>query len=523
MLPRDENATFENTTTGSKAEHFGRLVDGTLTVQVVPVSGEPSGVLLELADGDFNKIEGVTGTDSLTYTITEPGEYSVWVTPTKNVPGETFKLEAVWEASYTSSSSDLMVIDEPIQSSCSSSDGVAMTLSVTNNTADPVSLIWIDRACAEVAYQTIESGQSVQQSTFEGHDWLVRSANNAIIQQIVASASNPNIVIGSPSTANNAGTEVSTSQCSVPTTSVQELIDAINRANDEAQCPGADTIFIVNPLSTMAGYNDGDTAFPAITSSITIDGTPQSDDGFIPNISRPADAPQFRFFVVDGTNGNLGDLTLKNIILEGGYALDGGAVFVDASNGGTASITADGVSFLQNIADGNGGAVMTFSLNGGQVTADFTNSNFGNNTGSFGGAFYSGGFDGGNATATIKDTIFTNNTASRDGGAIYNNGLGANGLAVMTLDQGVTFTNNTAQNGGAVISNGSNGGNASLITLFNLAGLLTDNSANNAGDAIFLVGQGGNATFGGQNQPIGGAENICITDDTGTIEFETCP
>lgn len=538
-IPGDKNATLNNRSSGGMGN--GIIPAGTVTITVVPVSGNPSGIPITLKQAvgrsDID-LPGGTGTDSLTYVLTEPTDLWVWFDSSKLAQGDTFYINVLWESDYVSPSAQAVtpvteepieastVIEEPIQSSCSANTGAEMTLSATNNTDEPVSLIWIDTTCSEVLYHTIEAGQAVTQGTFEGHDWIVRNASGAAIKQYVASVNDPNIVIGSSTTSDDTGDSTSTSQCPFSVTSVEQMIDAINQANDEAQCPGPDTITLTSDLTIDSGYEDGDTAFPAITSTIIIDGLYRGDDGSNFTINRDIEnafgTPQFRFFLVDGMNGNEGELTLQNMSLTNGYALDGGAVFVDARDGGNASISVDNVVFANNAADGNGGAVMTLSMNGGTVKATINNSTFLNSSGSYGGAFYSGGFDGGNATADIIGSTFDGNTTMVAGGAVYNNGQGANGNAEMTIIAS-SFDNTGSPANEVIYNNGRRNGNAILLVID------TPFSGNSSGDAAkaasIIVNEAGDgsARVQWQGQNFGAAGEInCFTDRNGSFESVQC-
>src|SRR5690606_23023436 len=111
-----------------------------------------------------------------------------------------------------------------------------------------------------------------------------------------------------------------TDACSPTVSDAQQLTDAILRANDEAQCEGPNTITLSSSIQLSATYDGGDTAFPPITSVLTIQGQAGAESI---TISRDANAPEFRFFFVEGRNGNNGQLTLAGLTLSSGSALDG--------------------------------------------------------------------------------------------------------------------------------------------------------------------------------------------------------
>lgn len=58
------------------------------------------------------------------------------------------------------------------------------TLSVTNSADGPISLWWIDQLGNLQFYQTIQPGDTVNQSTFVGHNWLLRDENNYFLELI---------------------------------------------------------------------------------------------------------------------------------------------------------------------------------------------------------------------------------------------------------------------------------------------------------------------------------------------------
>lgn len=527
-LPFDANATYNNRTSGGQT--VGRFAAGTVTVNVIPVSGNPSGITLDLGDGQFNKYPGATGTDTLTYTLTSVDELSVFNNAFNLAQGDSFTLEVLWtpaDAGTTAPVADPVVEATPetaAATTCSQGGtNEAMNISVTNNTDVPLTFAWLDFECNEQVYSTIEPGATFEQGTFDGHEWVLRNPDGAVVHQFVAKLDNANIAVDSAAAAvmpeaTEAPAEVVVTGCSFTVTTVEEMVNAINQSNDEQQCPGPDSIFVFSDIQVTASYQDSGNAFPVITSNIVISSMNRI-------ISRDANAPAFRFFYVDGTNGNTGSLTLNDLQLQGGdagEALDGGAVFVDARNGGLATFNARNVAFIGNKGNGNGGALVTLSMGGGQVDVVIADSVFDGNSGAYGGAFYSGGFDGGNANAQITNTNFTNNTATAEGGAIYNNGLGNGGHAQMVLEN-VTITGTTSPINDVVHNNGRAGGNATLM----LSGTLLDGigiSFPNA-QVIFNRGTEGSAITSWKDQQAGGSDNVCLSileDGTG-LGTVACP
>lgn len=158
----------------------------------------------------------------------------------------------------------------------------------------------------------------------------------------------------------------------------------------------------------------------------------------------------------------------------------GGAIYNKGNLG-----TLDGVTFEDNTAETNGGAIL--NSNGGKI-ASITNSIFKNNTSTNGGgaAIYN---KGGEITE-ISNTVFEGNIAEKgNGGAIFNGGTTA---ANITLGN-VQFIGNQAANG--------SGGAISTSGVVNIANAtFENNSASTGGGAINVDGTvklSGENTFSG--------------------------
>jgi len=158
----------------------------------------------------------------------------------------------------------------------------------------------------------------------------------------------------------------------------------------------------------------------------------------------------------------------------------GGAIYNKGNLG-----TLDGVTFEDNTAETNGGAIL--NSNGGKI-ASITNSIFKNNTSTNGGgaAIYNKGGE----IAEISNTVFEGNIAEKgNGGAIFNGGTTA---ANITLDN-VQFIGNQAANG--------SGGAISTSGVVNIANaMFENNSASTGGGAINVDGTvelSGENTFSG--------------------------
>ena len=158
----------------------------------------------------------------------------------------------------------------------------------------------------------------------------------------------------------------------------------------------------------------------------------------------------------------------------------GGAIYNKGNLG-----TLDGVTFEDNTAETNGGAIL--NSNGGKI-ASITNSIFKNNTSTNGGgaAIYNKGGE----IAEISNTVFEGNIAEKgNGGAIFNGGTTA---ANITLDN-VQFIGNQAADG--------SGGAISTSGVVNIANAtFENNSASTGGGAINVDGTvklSGENTFSG--------------------------
>ena len=134
--------------------------------------------------------------------------------------------------------------------------------------------------------------------------------------------------------------------------------------------------------------------------------------------------------------------------IEGGMALNGGAIFIEPGS----TVTTNKVTFRNNSASEHAGAIW----NGGSLTS--TNSTFMNNTGNDVGGIYNAvvenSFFG---SATFNNCTFIGNTSSVSAGALAN----AQGSTSMTLNNCIISGNTAATNGGGIWNGGTltiNGG-----------------------------------------------------------------
>jgi hypothetical protein len=222
----------------------------------------------------------------------------------------------------------------------------------------------------------------------------------------------------------------------------QALVDAINNT------PSGGTITLTRDIAIGDGLVTGETAFPTIDKTLTING-----NGF--TISRTATNDEFHFFHVTVS----GNLTLENITLTGGSGSYAGAIYND---GTIQSITNS--TFSENTAI-RGGAIW----NEGTIQS-ITNSTFSENTAIRGGAIWNDG-----TIEAITNSTFLDNTSATSGGAIYNSVSGR--IEAITNS---TFSANTAGYDGGVIYNS---GRIEAIT----NSTFTENTANESG-AIYNRG-----------------------------------
>ena len=217
------------------------------------------------------------------------------------------------------------------------------------------------------------------------------------------------------------------------------LINAIKSAETNTSVGGctagsgaSDTINLENGndylLDHIESSNNGDSALPTITSTITIEGNSAAfNKGGILD---------FRFIYISGS----GNLTLKNLTLTGsqatggsGAAGDGGAILM---RGG--SLTLDGCAIHHTTASVRGGAI---SADSGTLT--ITNSHFYNNNAFNGGAIYNNGNH-----LSISNSTITTNTATNIGGGIL-----VSSSSTVAIDN-TTLSSNTAATGGGLSSTG---------------------------------------------------------------------
>lgn len=287
-------------------------------------------------------------------------------------------------------------------------------------------------------------------------------------------------------------------------------------------------------LADTVPPND-DNGLPVIKNSVTINGC-----GDI--ITRAATAAKFRFFEIDGPNGNL---TLNTLTLSNGHASTGlgngrgGAIWL---NGAGSALTLNKSSLTTNTADTFGGAIDNDS---GAVSVN--RSTLHNNKANAGGAVFVNPF-GGSGTATFDRSRITGNHATLLAGGIAA-AVGTKVTLTSTRVTGNDVTGNNAQGGGIaqagtmtlkrseVIGNTTTGANAQGGGIFNTSGTVqltsspvagnTTNGTNSRGGGIFNTGSGSVALTRSpvtNNQALGtGADGGGVFKASGTVTRDASP
>jgi len=230
-------------------------------------------------------------------------------------------------------------------------------------------------------------------------------------------------------------------QCSL----IEAIVNSNNHARTHRDCPaGSGTDTIVLPananiaLTNVYSATFGPVGLPRITSQITIEGNGAT-------ISHQGNATAFTLLAVNWQSGTPGDLTLKNLTLDGG----------GLSSTGVQNYA--NLSIKNSVVSGNAASGV---WNAGNLTIEkSTISN--NTTNDSGGALFNW-----SNTKVVESTI-SGNTAS-SGGGIYNRGI-------LTIENS-TLSGNTANAGGGVFNN------AGRLTITNST--ISGNIANDAGGLL---------------------------------------
>jgi predicted outer membrane repeat protein len=234
-----------------------------------------------------------------------------------------------------------------------------------------------------------------------------------------------------------------------PECTVQELIDAINDANNdgfpsEIQLPANCTYTLTSVDNTQSlNYMDMHNGLPVIASEITIRG-----NNSVIDIQPAAGESLFgHFYVAPEHDLNLYDLTLSN-----GVRPAGGAVVNHSGD-----FFAFHVKFLNNAAYpggldnlARGGAIYSFFGRVRILAGSLFQGNLAGETLSTG-ANLGGAVFAINANLLINDSYFVENYAAGHGGAVYNQRSAADLEGGLVAIQDTEFTHNQAlQDGGAI-------------------------------------------------------------------------
>jgi hypothetical protein len=200
------------------------------------------------------------------------------------------------------------------------------------------------------------------------------------------------------------------------------------------------------------------------------------------------------FLVVEG-----GSLSVERLVLEDGYADDGGAVLIE--DGGALNVVDS--TLRGNRADDGGALSFDSAIIG--VDATISGSTLVENeafNGSGGAINIAGGAFGAStgATVTISDSLLADNFATDQGGAIYNDGgaFDTTSGGTLTISGSSLLRNVTEVGGGGAIFNGggafneSTGGSLTIIS-----STLADNVDGSGGGALFNGGGAADDSAGG--------------------------
>lgn len=204
-------------------------------------------------------------------------------------------------------------------------------------------------------------------------------------------------------------------------------------------------------------------------------------------------------FVSSHADNNPSNPIINNCTFKNNYSEEnGGAVYIEAGDGGLASPIFSNCTFEDNEAGLSGGAVYNSGYELGKISTAFTNCTFARNmAGESGGALFNHGGEGGEANLTFKQCNFESNASIQGhGGAMYNLGSISGGDASPTIIN-CRFFDNSGYAAGAIYNNGSDTGNSSPeITNCTFVRNFTTGSGGTGG-AIYC-----NGSFNGTSSPI---------------------
>ncbi len=206
----------------------------------------------------------------------------------------------------------------------------------------------------------------------------------------------------------------------------------------------------------------------------------------------------FRAYNVISVDGSpSGEDITNETFIDGFIVTQGHASGVGASaNGGglvcrgqefDCAPTLSNLLFVGNWADGNGGALF-IDRRGGQGVGEMLISDveFANNQALRGGAVYNDGSSSGNSSVHLMRVRFLSNSAGQFGGAIYNDGS-QGGLVTSAIGDSDFIGNTSGISGGAIYDRG--GGSGFTDLSINLSSFLQNSSS--FGGAVFVDGFNG--------------------------------
>ena len=193
-----------------------------------------------------------------------------------------------------------------------------------------------------------------------------------------------------------------------------------------------------------------------------------------------------------GSTPNFYNCTFQSNFSKG----QGGAIYVEAGNGGVAYPVFENCTFQNNKASSSGGAIYHSGYSNGLITTTFNNCDFLNNTaGSSGGAVFNHGGNIGNTSPIFKQCNFSsNNSIEQHGGAMYNLGtqMGVSNPTIINC----RFYDNSGYAAGGIYNNGTAGGKSNpTITNCTFVGNFTTDPSGNGG-AIYA-----NGSINGESKP----------------------
>jgi CSLREA domain-containing protein len=190
-------------------------------------------------------------------------------------------------------------------------------------------------------------------------------------------------------------------------------------------------------------------------------------------------------------------VTLNQCVFRDNKAFYGAGLVISAQGGAATTIVND-CSFIENVAEREGGGISNRPHFGGTASLTVNDSIFTTNKANEGAAIYNVGTDG-TATASINRSSIQGNTATSSGGGISNSGLGT-GHGLMTVMDSTIGSNKAGTGGG--ITNGAfsfqEKGGTALFTVFRSA--LIGNQATSTDDDLAVGGAARNSsanTIGG--------------------------